>query len=227
MGCTTTEPRKLLILGTGGNCVDILDIVLDINAAAGRALYEPAGWLDDDPARQGAVIHGLTVLGPLSLAKEMPDCLLVNGIGSPFNHLKKPAIIAQTQAGPERFASLVHPRASVGRWAAVGPGSVLFPGVAVHSGARVGAQVIVLANSVINHDDVIGDHVCIASGACVSGGVTVGPRAYLGSGAAIRGGLRIGEGALVGMGAVVVKDVEPFSVVAGNPARVMERRQPN
>ncbi|MFZ5585155.1 MAG: NeuD/PglB/VioB family sugar acetyltransferase [Thermodesulfobacteriota bacterium] len=219
-------PRKLLILGVGGNCVDILDIVLDINAAAGRTLYEPAGWLDDDPDQQGAAIHGLKVLGPLALAAQLPDHLLVNGIGSPFNHLQKPAIIAKTGAGPERFATLVHPLASVSRWAELGPGAVLFPGVAVHSGARVGAQVIALANSVINHDDLIGDHVCIASGACLSGAVTVGPRAYLGSGSSVRGGLRIGEGALVGMGAVVVADVEPFCVAAGNPARIIKRRDP-
>lgn len=221
------ETRRLLILGTGGNCVDILDIVLDLNAGAGSTVLEPAGWLDDDEALHGKRLHGLEVLGPLALAKQMPDCLLINGIGSPQNHLKKPAIIAKTGAGPERFVTLVHPLASVSRFASISPGTVLFPGVAVHSGAVVGAHVIVLANSVINHDDLIGDHVCIASGVCLSGGVAVGPRAYVGSGATVRGNLNVGEGALVGMGAVVIADVEPFAVVAGNPARVIERRQPD
>ncbi|MFH1059301.1 MAG: NeuD/PglB/VioB family sugar acetyltransferase [Pseudomonadota bacterium] len=220
------ETRRLLILGAGGNCVDILDIVLDLNAAAGRTVLEPAGWLDDDEALHGQRLHGLEVLGPLALAKQMPDCLLVNGIGSPHNHLRKPAIVAKTGAGPERFATLVHPLASVSRFACLSPGAVLFPGVAVHSGAVVGAQVIALANSVINHDDLIGDYVCIASGVSLSGGVAVGPRAYVGSGATVRGNLGIGEGALVGMGAVVVADVEPFAVVAGNPARVIRRREP-
>ncbi len=44
-------------------------------------------------------------------------------------------------------------------------------------------------------------------------------RASIGSGAVILGGLTIGEGALVGAGAVVTKDVEPHTVVVGNPAR--------
>jgi UDP-2-acetamido-3-amino-2,3-dideoxy-glucuronate N-acetyltransferase len=46
-------------------------------------------------------------------------------------------------------------------------------------------------------------------------------RASLGSGAVVLSGITIGEGALVGAGSVVTKDVEPYSVVAGNPARVL------
>jgi acetyltransferase-like isoleucine patch superfamily enzyme len=48
--------------------------------------------------------------------------------------------------------------------------------------------------------------------------------ASIGSGAVIMGGVTIGEGALVGAGAVVTKDVEPNTVVAGVPARLMRPR---
>lgn len=46
-------------------------------------------------------------------------------------------------------------------------------------------------------------------------------RASIGSNATILCGITIGEGALVGAGSVVTKDVAPFTVVAGNPARVL------
>ncbi|RME45140.1 MAG: hypothetical protein D6796_10925 [Caldilineae bacterium] len=44
---------------------------------------------------------------------------------------------------------------------------------------------------------------------------------WIGSGAIVLGGVTIGEGAVVGAGAVVTKDVPPFSVAAGVPARVI------
>jgi len=46
-------------------------------------------------------------------------------------------------------------------------------------------------------------------------------RASIGSNATILAGVTIGEGAIVGAGAVVTKDVPPFSIVAGVPARVI------
>jgi acetyltransferase-like isoleucine patch superfamily enzyme len=47
--------------------------------------------------------------------------------------------------------------------------------------------------------------------------------ASIGSGAVILSGVTVGEGALVGAGSVVASDVEPRSVVAGNPARLLRR----
>jgi len=49
-------------------------------------------------------------------------------------------------------------------------------------------------------------------------------RASLGSNATILCGITIGEGAVVGAGSVVTKDVAPDTVVAGNPARVLKKR---
>jgi acetyltransferase-like isoleucine patch superfamily enzyme len=48
---------------------------------------------------------------------------------------------------------------------------------------------------------------------------TVKSGASIGSGSTILCGITIGEGAMVGAGAVVTKDVEPYTLVVGNPAR--------
>jgi acetyltransferase-like isoleucine patch superfamily enzyme len=45
--------------------------------------------------------------------------------------------------------------------------------------------------------------------------------ASVGSGATILAGITVGEGAIVGAGSVVTKDVAPWTIVAGNPARVL------
>jgi acetyltransferase-like isoleucine patch superfamily enzyme len=52
----------------------------------------------------------------------------------------------------------------------------------------------------------------------------VGSDVWIGTGAMILGGVEIGDGAVVAAGAVVVEDVPPFAVVAGNPASVLRYR---
>jgi maltose O-acetyltransferase len=56
------------------------------------------------------------------------------------------------------------------------------------------------------------------------GDVVIGGRAWIGYRATILPGILIGEGAVVGAGAVVTKDVPPFTIVAGNPARKIGER---
>jgi len=51
--------------------------------------------------------------------------------------------------------------------------------------------------------------------------VRIAKRAWIGFGATILRGVTVGEGAVVGACAVVTRDVPPYSVVAGNPARVV------
>lgn len=56
------------------------------------------------------------------------------------------------------------------------------------------------------------------------GEVTIGDRAWIGYRALILPGVTIGEGAVVASSAVVTKRVEAYSIVAGNPARVIGQR---
>ncbi|MEF1172713.1 CatB-related O-acetyltransferase [Vibrio sinaloensis] len=55
----------------------------------------------------------------------------------------------------------------------------------------------------------------------------LGHDVWVGDGAFIRSGVSIGTGAVVAAGSVVVKDVEPYSIVGGNPARHIKYRFEN
>lgn len=55
--------------------------------------------------------------------------------------------------------------------------------------------------------------------------ITIGDQAWVCADAFVGPGVTVGQGAVVGARAVVVEDVEPWTVVAGNPARFLMRRE--
>jgi len=57
--------------------------------------------------------------------------------------------------------------------------------------------------------------------------VTVGHHVWIGAGATLLPGISIGDGAVVAAGSVVTRDVAPFTIVAGNPARFIKNRDLN
>ncbi|SHG87586.1 type B chloramphenicol O-acetyltransferase [Pedobacter caeni] len=57
-----------------------------------------------------------------------------------------------------------------------------------------------------------------------AGDTVIGNDVWIGAEAMIMGGIHIGHGALIGSRALVTKDVEPYAIVGGNPAKVIRKR---
>ncbi len=53
--------------------------------------------------------------------------------------------------------------------------------------------------------------------------IVIEDRVWLGFNVIVLKGVKIGEGAIVGAGSVVAKDVDPYTIVAGNPARFIKK----
>lgn len=52
----------------------------------------------------------------------------------------------------------------------------------------------------------------------------IGNDVWIGCNVSVLGGLKIGDGCVIGAGSVVCHDVEPYTIVAGNPAKVLKKR---
>src|SRR3954468_1555628 len=105
--------KELIILGTGGSAYDVLDIIDAINRCAAAPVWRVAGFLDD--ARAPGTHHlDWTVLGQIGDAPRFADGhYFINTIGSDRSFQDRPQIVARTQLEPARFATLIHPSASV------------------------------------------------------------------------------------------------------------------
>ncbi len=126
----------------------------------------------------------------------------------------------------------------------LGKHSTLHTGVRVFDprGIRIGEGTIVgYATFIDGRDQVtIGNHTDIASEVmiysqehdlgsadfhAVGASVKIGNYVFIGPRAIILPGVTIGDGAVVAAGAVVTKDVEPFTIVGGVPAKVISERK--
>jgi sugar O-acyltransferase (sialic acid O-acetyltransferase NeuD family) len=209
----------LILVGSGGFGREAAEAVR-ASAAAGIP-WRLLGFIDDDPARAGTVIDGTPVIGGRDALARFPDARVVVCTGRPDNYVSRPRIVSQLGLPAERYATIVHPAASVSSSSSVGPGSVLLAHAALTAAVRVGAHVTVMPHVTLTHDDVVEDFATLASRSALGGGARVARGAYIGAGSVIGQGLAVGELALVGMGAVVTRDVPAREVWAGVPARRM------
>jgi sugar O-acyltransferase (sialic acid O-acetyltransferase NeuD family) len=204
----------VIVVGSGGHAAVIADALL---ASDVRVL----GFVDTDPARIGAVVCGLPVLGNETvLDSHTPGAaLLANGIGGVRSEgLRKPVQERLESRGWE-FVTVRHPSAIVSRFATIGPGAQLLAGCIVQAKARVGKGAIVNTAAVVEHDVELGEFVHVAPRALLCGTVTIGAGSHVGAGAVVRQHVRLGERTMIGAGAVVVADFAGDCTLVGVPAR--------
>ena len=88
-------------------------------------------------------------------------------------------------------------------------------------GITVGSRVLIAAGAAIVS---VGHPICPPRwGKTIGKPITIGDDVWIGVNAVVLPGVTIGEGAVVAAGAVVTKDVPPYSVVAGVPAKVIKK----
>ena len=209
----------IAVVGAGGQGRETASLLVECEIA-GRGLGPLAGFIDDDLALVGALVGGLPVLGSI---REIPSNIqqLVLGVGYPE---LKWRVVQRLRNLPLQWPSAVHPCSSIGRRAVIARGSFIQAGTVLTTDVHVGEFVTVNIGAMVSHDCVLGDFATISPRAALAGRVIVGEGAFVGIGASIHQGVCVGAWSVIGAGAVVIRDVEPQTVVVGVPARVIARR---
>jgi acetyltransferase-like isoleucine patch superfamily enzyme len=96
-----------------------------------------------------------------------------------------------------------------------------------HGGVEIGSNTLIAMHTCIvssNHT-IPGTQELIRSKPDILMPVHIGKDVWIGAGCKILGGVTIGDGCVVGAGSIVNKDLPPYSISAGSPARVIKYRE--
>jgi acetyltransferase-like isoleucine patch superfamily enzyme len=195
---------------------------------------------------EGCIVQDGTVLGRMPIANRTTSRVIHSafesvriGAGSVIG--ANAVIYTGTVFGKQ---VLVGDLASIREGCRIGDGAIIGRGVMALYNCRVGRfsriqdQVHLVGNTVIEAHVFVGMGVVLTNdnevylsrfGICrpVLKGPKIRRLAVIGSGATILPNVEIGEGALVGAGALVTKDVPPWTIVAGLPARIVREVPPS
>ena len=203
--------KKLAILGASGHGKVVADAA------------ECCGWnvsFFDDNTSVGEVVNGWPVFGTFQDLLNQLDRFegAIVGIGNNRVRLEKSEILLANGAP---LVSIIHPSATVSRYANIKAGTVVVGGAVVNVDARLGLACIINTGATVDHDCALGDGVHVSPGANLAGEVRIGNGSWVGIGSVVRQQLSIGSNVMIAAGATVVKNVSDNTSVAGTPAKTM------
>lgn len=209
--------KEIYILGVGHNTPVYIDLV----EACG---YNVKGLYHYQDGRTGEIDHGYEILGSYEDLWSMPSLKGMSfALSQGDNSIRQDVFNRIVSKGGD-VPTLVHPKADVSRFAKLGKGTVVHIGTVVHPDVVIGNNTILSYNTSITHNTQIGDNCYFALGVMIGAYVMIEDNVFIGIGANLISGKveRVGRSAYIGAGALVTKSVDPFTVVAGFPAKVIK-----
>ncbi|MGS4343984.1 hypothetical protein ACKUSY_00025 [Myroides odoratus] len=211
-------PKKILIFGGVGGATTIGAAIIDANIR-GANEYVLAGYINDSAI--GELFEGYPVLGGKD---DIPRFIeegyyFLNTVYKIDGQIDRKNLFESLNIPLERLATFVHPLAYVAPNVTLSPGCVVMPGATISSNTTFGICCRIMSGAFIGHDNVIGEHCFFAANSCLASDCVVGDWVYFGFNSTTKGRLKFNMFSVVGAASMVTKDVDPFSIVIGNPAR--------
>jgi acetyltransferase EpsM len=223
-GSASQTPATIAVFGGkggGGHAAQTIQ-----NLARSGEPYTFAGYLNDR-LPIGSALYGGTVIGSFDAWPSLDDSLLFLAPLHQAGRMQQNCARVLGLGIPDaRWATLVDPQAAVADNSAVGLGTYIVALASISIDSAVGAHCTLRAGARVGNDVKVEDFVflgvnsMICSGSRIEAGVHVAPGAMIGN------NVRVGRFSVVGLGAVVTKDVPDYTVVVGNPARVLREIEP-
>lgn len=206
--------KDIVIVGAGGMGRKLYVCLRRINEI--KKIWNIKGYIDDNLNALDNVKTNLNLIGTIEGWEPKANEVFAMGISDQKIKYKVAKLLKSRGA---KFETIIAPNVILGEYVDVREGSVIMTPYNIESGVKIGKFVTILG-STIALDGVIGDYATTTGFANLTT-ANIGRGAYVASHVVLLPGVNIGEGAYVGAGSIVMKDIEVFKKVFGNPARVI------
>ena len=206
---------KLVCLGAVPEAIRMIKQIQKI-----KSDLDFVGFLDNDKSKWGLKIHSYPILGGMSHVSELRD------MGCSFCNLITHDAVTRYETTLElvkqnvKLINFIHPSVDM-ELVNMGMGNYIQENVVLQANVSLGDNISIHIGTLMGHETKIGNSSFIAHGCNLSGAVIVEDGVFIGSGVTIIPKIKIGKWSIIGAGSVVLKDIPPYSVVVGNPAKVI------
>lgn len=169
---------------------------------------------DDDTSKSN--ILGYEVLGKYSENIYLEENVIIS-IG--YNEVR----CKLSQLIKHNFGKMFHPTSLISKYSIIDIGTVIFQNAVIQPDVKIGKHVIINTSAIIEHDSIVEDFVHIAPNSTICGGVQVGEGTLIGAGSTVIPNIKIGKWCVIGAGSTIRKNVPDFSVIVGNPAKIINK----
>jgi tetrahydrodipicolinate N-acetyltransferase len=129
-----------------------------------------------------------------------------------------------------KYKARIEPGAIIRDIVEIGDNCVIMMGAVLNIGAVIGEKTMIDMNVVVGGRAIVGKNCHIGAGTVLAGvieppsadPVVIEDDVLIGANAVVLEGVKVGKGAVIAAGSVVVKDVEPYAVMAGVPAKLIK-----
>ena len=212
--------KKIAVFGAGGFGLEVAMLIEQINEISHE--WELIGFFDDGKP-EGKIINGYRVLGGIDKLNEWNSNLfLILALGKPKN---KKSILTKIRNKKISYPVLIHPSVIMGNkdYLIIGEGSIICAGTIITTNISIGRHVILNLSCTVGHETEIGDFSSFMPTCNISGEVNIGEDNFWGTGAKIINRKVVGNNVVVGAGSVVIDDIPDNVLIAGVPAKAINR----
>jgi len=211
---------KIAIYGGGGFGLEVAMLIEQIKKISHE--WELIGFFDDGEP-EGKNINGYPILGGIDkLNQWTSDLFLVLAMGIPKT---KKYVLGKIHNKKISYPVLIHPSVIMGnrKYLTIGEGSIICAGTIITTNISIGRHVILNLSCTVGHETEIGDFSSFMPTCNISGQAKIGEENFWGTGAKIINKKVVGNNVVVGAGSVVIDDIPDNVIIAGVPAKAINK----